>query len=99
LNDDCFRVGSGGGFRLEWYAEAEFGDDNVLSFGQEAAWHDGEWIMDASVRRNGAGGEDILFELPRRSAITSEDVVADLREQSRMLVDRWEETLRLEPPP
>ena len=50
--EDQHRVGRGVGFRVEWYAEAEFEDGSAISFGQELSWHDGEWTIDASVRVN-----------------------------------------------
>jgi hypothetical protein len=95
LGEDHFRLGSGDGFRIEWYAEAEFVDGRVLSFSQEVAWHDGEWVVDASVRSSGADGEDVLLDLPRRFAVTAEDAVAELEGQSRLLVDRRDEAVRL----
>jgi hypothetical protein len=95
LGEDHFRVGSGDGFRIEWYAEAEFRDGRVLSFSQEVSWHDGEWVVDASARSNGADGEDVLVELPQRFAITAEDAVAEMEGQSQMLVDRRDEAIGL----
>ena len=50
LGEEHFRVGSGAGFRMEWYAEAELDDGRDLSFAQEVAWHGGEWVVDAYGR-------------------------------------------------
>ncbi len=95
VGDDHFRIGSGDGFRVEWYAEAEFVDGRVLSFSQEVAWHDGEWVVDASARSSGAVGEDVLLDLPRRFAVIPGDAVVEMEGQSRMLADRRDEVVRL----
>jgi len=93
VGEDQFRIGRGEGFRIEWYAEAEFGDRGV-SFSEELSWHAGEWVVDASVRANDAQGEHLLIELPRRFAVTAEEMVAELRGQTQLLVERRGEALR-----
>lgn len=56
LGDGRFGVGWGEGFRIEWYAEAEFANNTGLCFSQELSWHDGTWSVDASVRANDRPG-------------------------------------------
>ncbi len=94
LGEDHFRVGAGEGFRAEWYAEAEFVDDRVLTFSQEVAWHDGEWIVDASVRSIVDGQELVILEMPRRFAVAADEVTVELVSQSGLLEDRYDEALR-----
>jgi hypothetical protein len=93
--EDQHRVGRGVGFRVEWYAEAEFEDGSAISFGQELSWHDGEWTIDASVRVNDDQGERVLLELPRRYATEPADLVSELRSQTRLLQEQEGEGIRL----
>ena len=94
LGEDHFRVGSGAGFRMEWYAEAELDDGRDLSFAQEVAWHGGEWVVDASVRSVDHIGEEVVLELPRRFAIDAGEVAGELIGQSLLLESRYGEALR-----
>jgi hypothetical protein len=94
LGPDRFRVGDGDGFRFEFYAEADAADDRTLVFALEAAWHAGEWTVDAAIRATSVDGDEVLVELPRRHARTGEAVAAELSGQLRMLRDREEEGLR-----
>jgi hypothetical protein len=93
VGEDQFRVGRGEGFRIEWYAEAEFGD-RAVSFSEELSWHAGEWVVDASVRANDAQGEHMLVEFPRRFAVTAQELVAEMRGQTQLLLERRGEALR-----
>lgn len=93
--EDQYRVGQGSGFRIEWYAEAEFADGTAISFGQELSWHDDEWAIDASVRASDTEGEHVLLEFPRRHAIDAADLVAELRSQTELLQHQRDEALRL----
>lgn len=93
--EDQYRVGRGDGFRVEWYADAEFADGAAISFGQELSWHEGEWAIDASIRANDALGERVLVELPHRYATDPVDLVAELRGQTRLLQEHWDEGIRL----
>lgn len=99
MGEEHFRVGSGEGFRAEWYAEAEFVDGRMLAFAQEVAWHDGEWVVDASVRSVTDGEESVILEMPRRFAITADEVTVELVGQARFLEDRYGEALRRFGPP
>jgi hypothetical protein len=93
--EDQYRVGQGEGFRVEWYAEADFADGRSISFCQELSWHGGEWTVDASVRSNDEQGEHMLLELPRRHALDRVDLLAELRSQTRLLLERRDEGIRL----
>ncbi len=95
IGEDQFRVGTGQGFRFEWYAEGEFVDGRVISFGQELFWHAGEWTIDASVRVNDAEGERVLLELPRRHAAEADDLIVELLGQASFLLDQQEALIRL----
>ena len=95
VGEDQYLVGRGDGFRVEWYAEGEFSDGRAISFSLDLAWHDGEWTVDASIRANDDEGEHILVELPRRHAIDPEDLVAELRGQTRLLLERRDEGVRM----
>jgi hypothetical protein len=95
VEEDHFRIGQGEGFRVEWYTEGEFSNGRDLSFGQELSWHDGAWFVEASVRNIYAAGEDLLIEFPRRCAVEAEDLVGELRSQTRLLLDHEEESIRL----
>jgi hypothetical protein len=94
LGEDQFRVGSGPGFRIEWYAEAEFVGGRAISFGQELSWHDGEWTIDASVRANDPQGEHPVLDFPRRTAVTPDELVIELRGQARLLLERQAEGMQ-----
>lgn len=94
LGEEHFRVGSGEGFRAEWYAEAEFADGRVLTFAQEVAWHEGEWVVDASVRAVIDGEDSVILEMPRRYAIAADDVPVELVGQAGFLEERYDEALR-----
>ncbi len=94
VSEDEFRVGEGEGFRAEWYAEAEFADSRALSFSQEAAWHRGEWVIDASVRNYPRSDDEVILELPRRYAVTVDEAISELKSQSRLLVEMRDEAIR-----
>jgi hypothetical protein len=89
--EEQYRVGRGEGFRVEWYAEADFTDGSSMSFCQELSWHEGEWIVDASVRGNDDQGERVLLELPSRHATDAADLVVELRSQTRLLRERQDD--------
>lgn len=93
--EDQYRTGRGEGFRVEWYAEADFTDGNSISFCQELSWHEGEWTIDASVRGNDDQGERVLLELPRRNATDLADLIAEVRSQTRLLREQQDEGIRL----
>jgi hypothetical protein len=90
-----YRIGQGDGFRVEWYAEADFADGSSISFCQELSWHDDEWTVEASVRGNDAQGEHVLLELPRRYATDPAELVDELRSQTRLLLEGQDEGIRL----
>lgn len=94
VGEDHFRVGSGEGFRAEWYAEAEFVHERILTFAIEVAWHDGEWVVDASVKSMIDGDEMAVLELPRRFAIDGDEVTTELMGQAKALEGRFDEALR-----
>jgi hypothetical protein len=94
VGEDDFRVGVGEGFRVEWYADAEFGEEGALSFAEELAWHDGEWIIDAEVTTHDTGGEHSLFKLPRQFALDSAELEAALRSQTQLVLRHRDEAIR-----
>ena len=94
VGEDAFRVGMGDGFRVEWYADAEFVGRGALSFAEELAWHDGEWTIEAAVTTHDAEGEHSLFALPRRYAVDIDQLEAELRGQTQLLLRCREEALR-----
>lgn len=95
LAEDHYRVGQGTGFRVEWYAEGVHPDGRSLTLGQELSWHEGQWAVDASVRTIDENGVETFVELPRRRTSDVDDLLAQLRAQSQLLLERREEAFRL----
>lgn len=94
VDETHFRVGSGSGFRAEWYVEAEFVDGRLLVFEQEVAWHDGEWAIDAAARLTTDGQEQTLLRLPSVSGSEGSEATAGVKRQSELLEEQVNQVLR-----
>jgi hypothetical protein len=93
VDQDSFKVGHGPGLRLEWYAEGEFEDGRGISFAQELSWHEGSWLIEASVRASDELGEHILREFAARRAVDAVSLTVRLREQAEQLLAQGSENL------
>jgi hypothetical protein len=81
--ENRFRLGDGSGFRIEWYAEAEYEDGRQLSIALEVAWHDG-WIVESSVRANTVSGEEVITD-DAQPARTAAELMAEIERQTALL--------------
>lgn len=88
-------VGQGEGYRIEWFVEADFDNENGLSFGFDVACHRAEWIIGASARSHTFRGEAILVDLPTRYAIGAADLESELIGQVEMLNRHRDDAVQL----
>lgn len=66
------------GDRIECYVDAELRSGSAVGWWLEFGWDDDAWIIESSVRRNAAEGEDALIELPSRRALIDADLADEL---------------------
>lgn len=88
LGDNRFAVGHGEGFRIEWYADAMLTTGRAISFAVDLGWQTGEYRIDARVTTSDKDTEDTLLDLPTRHATDPDDVVVQLCQQTRHLLDQ-----------
>ena len=93
-SQDHYSIGTGSGFLVEWWAEAELRDGRNVVFYQEVSWDQGEWIVAAAVRSTKGATEEALVELPTRYATDSEDAARQMRGQAALLLNRHSEVIR-----
>jgi hypothetical protein len=74
-----------GGFSIAWYADAVHESGLSVDFILELTYADDEWLIETSVR-GGLDGDDVLYELPDRTAVTDEELVEELSGATRMLM-------------
>jgi hypothetical protein len=94
LGDGRIAVGDGLGFRVEWYADAEFADGRALSFCEELSWHDGEWTVAAAITTVTGNDQEQLLELPESYATQTDDLARQLGVQARLLLDSVDAAVR-----
>lgn len=88
IGEDRYAVGHGEGFRFEWYADAMLTTGRAISFATELSWHAGEYQVEARVTTSDKDTEDTLLDLPTRHATDPDDLVVQLSQQTRHLLDQ-----------
>jgi hypothetical protein len=78
-----------GGPTVDLYADAEMNNGEALSWGLLAVFKDSEWLIETAVRRNHAGGQDVVHQLPDRFAVTTIELAAELESAVTVLVGVW----------
>jgi hypothetical protein len=74
------------GFTIAWYADAIHESGLSVDFVLELTYADDEWLIETSVRGGGLDGDDVLYELPDRVAVTDEELVEELSGATHMLM-------------
>lgn len=74
------------GDRMEFYLDAELVNANSIACWLEFREETGSWIVESSVRRNTADGEDEVVGLPSRFAVDDDELVAEIDGASAALI-------------
>lgn len=83
-------------FGIEWYADADFADDDrSLSFRFEVSWDRGEWRIQSDARAVDGQNYQVLVELPTEIATEAGQLVSQLATQRTRLSHSQDEAMRL----
>jgi hypothetical protein len=74
------------GFTIAGYADAVHESGLSIDFILELTSTGDEWLIETSVRGSGRDGDDVLYALPDRAAVTDEELVEELSGATRMLM-------------
>jgi hypothetical protein len=87
--------GEGDGFGIEWYADADFAnDDRSLSFRLEVSWDHGQWRIQSDVRAVEGQDYQVLAELPTEIATDAGQLVSQLAKQRTRLAHSQDGAVR-----
>jgi hypothetical protein len=78
----------GPGPRLDFATDAELTVGEAISWGVEVHFEDAEWVIESSIRRSHAHGQDLILELPTRYAIDFLEFTQELLSAARMVTQK-----------
>jgi hypothetical protein len=90
---DHVRVGTGDGFRVEWWLSVELDGGRWVDVGVELAWHDGTWTVGGRIHGGPAGDLETLVELPTLSTEDGQTAVTAVCEAARSALAQWDDAL------
>jgi hypothetical protein len=78
----------GPGPRLDFATDAELAVGEAISWGLEVRFDDAEWVIESSIRRSHAHGQDLILELPTRYAVDFQEFTQELLAAARMVTQK-----------